>query len=271
MIQKRGFQNNMINKILITGSSGFIGTNLMDFLHNKGFYPHDWDIKNGKDIFNSNFEQAVEWSDIVIHLAALTSVQESFKKKKEYKLVNVKGTQRVVDLCKKYKRKLIYISSAAVYDEKSSPYAKTKEEAENIVLGSMNDIPAVILRLFNVYGPHMNPKSGSIFQRFAQDNPITVYGAGLQTRDFIHVEDVCKIIYEAFKPKFNNEIVDVGTGKETTVNTIANMFKTERNVEIKYKKKRKEVQESIANILMLRLLYVYKFRTDIKEFIKTLC
>lgn len=254
-------------KILCTGSEGFIGTNLQKSFGENCDY-NLWDIKTGGNIFETEFEDFVQWADIVIHLAALTSVEQSFKHPENFYMTNVIGTAKVVYACAKYKKKLIYPSSAAVIYPDLSPYAKSKWLAEEIV---KNYKRAVVLRLFNVFGPNMNPDSGSIMYNFLHAKKLKVFGDGEQTRDFIHVRDVCSIIKDAFKKKWEGKVVDVGTGQTYTTNYVAGLFAHYRGLEIEYMPPRREIRWSVADRNMLDCLYKKKLTTNLDNDIKELC
>jgi len=257
-------------KILLTGSSGFLGTNLIPYL--KKYDVDCWDLKVEKNIFDLNFDVAVWGSDVVIHLAALTSVEQSFKKPSEVFATNVLGTARVVELCRKYNKKLIYPSSAAVYYAELSPYAETKALAEKIVSGVRDDMETVIFRFYNIYGKHLNKDSGSIMYNFLHDKKIVVYGDGEQTRDFVNVEDVCRIICDAIEnPNWIGETVDVGTGRSYTMNYIAGLFAHYRKLKIQYKPPRREIKWSKADTSRLNMIYKKPLVTDLKKDIKKLC
>lgn len=257
----------MATKILITGDMGFIGMNL------KKVFPKaiGWDIAHCRDIFDWELEDEVEYADVVIHLAALTSVEQSFENPQDTFRVNVLGTARVVELCDKYKKKLIFPSSAAVYHPELSPYAKSKKLAEDIVVSMMPKNKFTVLRLYNVFGPNMNPDSGSIMYNFLTSKKIVVYGDGEQTRDFIHVRDVCSIIKAAVSRRWNGRIVDVGVGQAFSVNYIAGLFAHYRGLKLEYKAPRREIKWSISDPTIRLLLYNKPITTNIDEDIKELC
>ena len=258
--------------ILITGDKGFVGTHLMGNRFGLDFEYHylGWDIKDKKDIFSNRFEEQVRWADAVIHLAAETSVTGSFNNPQDYYRVNVLGTARVVRLCQKYGKKLIFPSTGAYYNRELSPYAESKALAEDIVTKFPR---TTVLRLFNVYGTNMNSSTGSIIYNFAQaavnDKPITIYGSGDQTRDFISVKDVVEIIKAAISPKWDNKIVDVGTGEAYTINYVAELFEHFRkkpNFELSYHEApKREIKWSIANTQMLKSLYKKKLKTNLEK------
>jgi UDP-glucose 4-epimerase len=264
MTQKRGYLNNM--KLLITGSNGFIGKHLKEQL--KGKHKLTFcDTSTGGDIFSDNFEYDVKRVDAVFHLAAKVSVPDSFKQPAEYAHTNIIGTTRVVRLCQKYKKKLIYPSTAAVLQPDSSPYAKTKYYAEGVVEAMSSEFPAVILRLFNVYGENPNP--GTAMWNFL-NLPVTVYGNGA-TRDFINVKDVVAIMENALQKKWNGKIVEIGMGHEVLVNYIAELFAFYRGVPIRQAAPRPEIKHSVADTTMLKALYKKKLVTNIEKDILAMC
>lgn len=240
--------------ILVTGGLGFIGLHLSKKLESLGHKVSIFDKSKGRNVLNiKQVDRAVKKADIVYHLAALTSVQDSLKQPQQYGMVNMVGTANVLYSCLTHEKKLIYTSTAAIYDKNSSFYAKTKYLAELLIRQYIDINPLVVLRLFNVYGQGMNKET--MIARFIHENPITIYGDGRQTRDFIHIDDVTDIMADVMHVSWNGFIGDVGTGKSYTVNDVVKMF----DKPIEYKKMRKEVKNSKANIKKLRRLYQQPF------------
>lgn len=258
-------------KILVTGSEGFIGRHLCQAILNKGYTLIQFDKKLTLDIFDEALESHIKEVDVIIHLAALTSVEQSFKNPAETFRVNVLGTARVAELCNKYKKKLIYPSSAAIYHHELSPYAYSKLVAENIVTGMSKSFPTTVLRLFNVFGAEMNSDSGSVMHNFLTNDDIIVFGDGEQTRDFIHVRDVVEIMLDAVEnKKYEDTVFDVGTGEAYSTNYIAGLFSYLRNKDIRYKTPRREIKWSTANTQMLKKLHKNPLTTNIEKDIKEL-
>lgn len=213
-----------MDRVLVTGGSGFIGSNVIEELM-KSFKVVNLDLKPSK---NSEIEQmigdirdkelvekAVENCDIVIHLAAQVSVPLSIDYPQKTFDINIQGTQNIIDAAHKFGiKRLIIASSAAVYGEVSdlplkeesagqclSPYAQSKWENETqIMLAREKGLEAIALRFFNVYGPGQS-KDGTyaaVIPKFVEmlttgKQPI-VHGDGLQSRDFIHVKDLVRAI-----------------------------------------------------------------------------
>lgn len=257
--------------ILVTGAKGFIGKQLVPALKRAKYQVTEFDLQDGNDIFGEAFDAAVDFSDAVIHLAAQVSVDKSFLKPEATFYTNVLGTARVVQLCMKYKKKLIFPSSAAVYHPELSPYAQSKKLAEDLVVEAQKTLPATVLRFFNVYGEGMGEKSGSVMYHYLHDEEIIVNGDGEQTRDYINVRDVVDVVVEAVGMNWNGWIVDVGTGDSHTTNYIAGLFAQHREKKIKYASIKKEIKWSRADTQALSKLYKKPLQTDLKKDIEALC
>ena len=213
-----------VDRVLVTGGSGFIGSNVIQELM-KSFKVVNLDLNPSKnseieeivgDIRDKELvEQVVENCDIIIHLAAQVSVPLSIDYPQKTLDINVQGTQNIIDAAYKFGiKRLIIASSAAVYGDASdlplkeesagrclSPYAQSKWENESqIMLARENGVEAIALRFFNVYGPgqSMDGAYAAVIPKFVEmlttgSRPI-VHGDGLQSRDFIHVNDLVSAI-----------------------------------------------------------------------------
>ena len=209
---------------LVTGGSGFIGSNVIHELM-KSFNVVNLDLKPSKnneieeivgDIRDKELvEQVAENCDIIIHLAAQVSVPLSIDYPQKTLDINVQGTQNIIDAAYKFGiKRLIIASSAAVYGDASdlplkeesagrclSPYAQSKWENESqIMLARENGVKAIALRFFNVYGPGQSTDGAyaAVIPKFVEmlttgSRPI-VHGDGLQSRDFVHVKDLVRAI-----------------------------------------------------------------------------
>ena len=260
----------MKKRILCTGHLGFVGSYLVPLLKKK-YRVQGWDLASGLDIFDKDFEVAVRQNDVVIHLAALTNVNWSFENADEVMRVNVLGTARVVELCVKYNKKLIYPSSAAVYHRELSPYAQSKALAEDICSQFKKNI--TILRFFNIYGEGMNEDTGSLMYEFVKGlktGKLIVFGDGEQTRDFINIRDIVQIVETAVRKDWNGLTIDCGTGQAYSVNYIAELFGHYGKVKLKYQPPRREIKWSIADTQLLSRLYKRKLVTNLKKDIKEL-
>ena len=234
--------------IVVTGGSGFIGTHLCRHLSDAGYQVRVIDIVPPKPGFKGEFVRASIldptlpklFSDAynVIHLAALVDVATSIKDPVSDFRVNVTGTLNVLESARKAGvHKVAYASSAAVYgepikipiDEKHpthplSPYGLSKLTAERYVLlyNSLYGMKNTALRLFNVYGSGQNPAYAGVMTRFRtaldKGEIPTVFGDGTQTRDFVHVDDVCAAFVLALK--HDGGPFNIASGVGTSLNDL---------------------------------------------------
>ena len=189
-------------------------------------------------------EKSMRNHDLVIHLAAKTSVSDSNDNQENVMDVNVNGSLNVIKSCKNCNiSKLIAASSAAVYGEglknkphnESTPtnpisaYGKGKLKMENAIkeFSRTSNLDSIILRLFNVYGEGQSDVYAGVIKKFVnsarENKPIIIYGKGEQTRDFIHVNDVIEYIARAIKniEGKKGEIFNIGTGKTISIKQLA--------------------------------------------------
>jgi UDP-glucose 4-epimerase len=244
-------------KYLVTGGAGFIGSHLIDLLILKGDKVICIDDLSSGLISNiTNFQeivfinkkvQDVEFRELpeidgIFHLAAQASVPISINDFYDSSANNMLCTFKVFDLARKNNIPVIYASSSAVYgnlplgdDTKEiydilSPYAQDKLSMEQYaqMAGNVFRTNSIGLRFFNVYGPRQNPHnpySGviSIFiDRLLKGLPVTVNG-GYQTRDFIFVEDIIKVLLKSMNTLHHRELceaINVGTGKSITIDDL---------------------------------------------------
>jgi UDP-glucose 4-epimerase len=182
-------------------------------------------------------------TDYVFHLAAMISVPESMEKPIECNHINVTGLLNVLESAANHGvKKLVLASSAAVYGdnpivpktedmipEPKSPYAITKLAGEYYLEMFRREgrINTASLRFFNVFGPRQDPNSAyaaavPIFaQKALSGEPITIFGDGLQTRDFIFVKDVTAALAHAASTENMHGTYNVGYGNSITINQLA--------------------------------------------------
>ena len=252
-----------MKKYVITGGAGFIGSHIAEYLSGEGHQVTVLDsLRTGfeKNLNGLNVqfekgdirdkdlvEELVQGAAGIFHLAALVSVPESLLHIKECIDINTFGTINILEAAKKNVGcKVVLSSSAANYGdnpilpkietmtpEPMTPYAVTKLDGE-FYLKMYQDqwnVPTASLRYFNVFGPRQNPKSAyaaavPIFINNAlQNKPITIYGDGLQSRDFIYVKDVVKA--NILAAKTGSQMYNVALGHSTSILELA-----ERIIEI---------------------------------------
>ena len=249
------------------------------------------DVKIIKDdISNSkNLEKYFKGADYIFHLAALAEVIPSIKNPKKYFKNNVIGTLKVVEAAKKVNiKKLIYAASSSCYgnpkkfptSEKdkidlNNPYAATKFIGEEIIMkyADMFKMPNISFRFFNVYGPRLNVSGqytaviGNFLSQKKNNIPLTIVGNGKQTRDFIHVDDLVSAFIKVIKSRYVKKIYNIGSGKRTSINTIASIFNGKKKfIPIRPG----EPKDSLANISKLKKDINWNPKISIESGIKQL-
>ena len=246
-------------KILVTGGAGFIGSHIAEYLVQRGDDVTILDnLNTGKkenlakindkiNFLNGDIrdykllEELVNNTTGVFHEAALASVQDSFNMKDEYVDVNVNGTENILKLGKEYGFKIVYASSSSVYgnpntipvketDERKpiNPYAQTKLDDEYLAKKySEMGVSVIGLRYFNVFGPRQSKEYAGVIKLFLekikQEISPKINGDGLQTRDFVHIDDVVKANILAMDSNIKHEFFNVGTGNSISILDLANV------------------------------------------------
>jgi UDP-glucose 4-epimerase len=181
--------------------------------------------------------------DFVFHLAAMVSVLESVQKPNECAEINARGTAVVLEEAARARvKKVIFSSSAAIYGdnpaipktesmpaEPKSPYAASKDEGERHCSAFTDEgrLATVSLRYFNVFGPYQDPRSEyavavpAFIEKAIRNKPITIFGNGRQTRDFIYIKDVVAAnAFFALKSQATG-IFNVACGRKITITDLA--------------------------------------------------
>lgn len=269
----------MRDTILITGVNGFVGHHLVQAL-SKDYYLRGYDLKDGYDILNYDLlESKMVGVDYVVHLAAKVSVSESWKNPGLYYENNVIGTSNVIEAAKKCGvKRIIMASSCAVYYPFSSPYAASKAMGELILETNKDLIPSVAFRFFNIYGQGQNLEYGAAIPEFIRGlkiGKITIFGNGEQTRDFVHVRDICGAIKKALQmhkklPRY--VVCDVGSGKSISINNLAEIIRNiyGKSVNIEHGDPRKEIEFIESHPEMLWDVIGYKCKVELFDGIEEL-
>lgn len=224
-----------IRKYVEAGSVRFIEADLCDFIR---------------------VNEACRGQDVVFHLAASVGRQKSIDNPQQDASTNLIGTINVLEGMVKNKiRKIVYSSSAAIFGElitsaiaenhpqqADSPYGVSKLAAEKMILAYCNiyDIVGVCLRYFNIYGVNQRyDLYGNVIPIFAKrifsNEPITIYGDGNQTRDFVNVQDVAKANFLASCSE-RTDVYNLGCGRSITINYLAEIMQKIAgiNVSVRY-------------------------------------
>ncbi len=241
-----------MHKIFITGGCGFIGSHLTEYFFKKYknslIYVYDKityaaSLKNLKDISKSKRVKIIKKdlsnlgalkrysknTDILIHAAAESHVDNSFNLTNEFIKTNVIGTKNVLDACKTNNiKKIIHISTDEIYgeiykssfDENSSfnpsnPYSSSKAAAEMIINGYIHSykLPILIIRANNIFGTRQHPEKllpGSCWS-LIKKKKFTIHGNGKQKRSFLYVKDFCEGVDKVISKGTNHNIYNIGS------------------------------------------------------------
>ena len=246
-------------KVLITGGAGFIGSHLANELYRQGHLVRVLDDLSSGDPAALDSHIHVNrgdvtdvprlWSllqgiDVVYHLAARVSVPASVLYPREYNNVNVGGTVALLEAARDVGvvRRVVLASSATIYGNQKEqpvtenmparpgvPYAVSKLAAEQYLftIGRSSGFETVALRIFNAYGPgqQIPPSHAPVVPQFAQQiqgrGSVIVNGDGTQSRDFVYIDDVVDALIAAgHVGGVDGEIINIGSGEETTINEL---------------------------------------------------
>lgn len=250
-------------KVLVTGGAGFVGSNLVDRLveMNANVIVLD-DLFTGRTSNIQQFDkiefiegsvadtkivnELVEGVDFIFHLAVRNIIVSTKEPELDFE-VNARGTFNILLAAKKHGiKRLIYTSSASIYGNPHylpinefdninilNPYAASKFTGECNCFAYYESfrVPVAVVRYSNVYGVRQNPGNpycgviSKFFDASMEGKPLQIHGDGEQTRDFTYVSDaVDATILAALSPKADGQVFNVGSGKETTINYLANQI-----------------------------------------------
>jgi len=247
-----------MEKVIVTGGLGFIGSNLINILKNKYFVINidkityasnfkniDPDIKNYKfykqDINNKIFIKSIlkkYQPSIIFNLAAETHVDRSIDGPKQFIESNILGVFNLLESIRDYKKKikLIHISTDEVYGDikknhmskegdrynPSSPYSASKASGDLLIKSYIRTykVPAIITNCCNNFGPNQYPEKliPTIIYNILNKKPIPIYGTGKNVREWIYVEDHCNALIKIAEKGIVGDNYNVGSG--TVLNNI---------------------------------------------------
>lgn len=253
-------------KTLVTGGCGFIGSHLAEQLLAQGhevvivdnlscgrlaniasFENHPkLRFVNADIVDRDQLAPAFAGIDWVFHLAGIADIVPSIERPDAYFQNNVLGTLNVLQCARDAGiKRLVYAASSSSYGipaqyptpesapiQPQYPYALTKYMGEELVLhwAKVYKLPALSLRLFNVYGPRSRTTGayGAVFGVFLAQKlngkPYTVVGDGKQTRDFTYVKDVANAFVQAARSEASGEALNVGSGNHYSVNYLVGLL-----------------------------------------------
>ena len=293
------------NKMIVTGGAGFIGSNLVDALVEKGFEVHAIDDLSNGIKENVNRKAILHITDItnlkkikpifkdakyVFHLAALPRVQFSIEHPIESHDANVNGTLNVLTASVEAKvKRVIYSASSSAYGDQKrlplmeymtpnpkSPYGLQKYVGELLckTWSEIYKLETVSLRYFNVYGPRHRSEGAyalvivKFMEQSYNDEPMTITGDGKQTRDFTNVKDVVQanLLAMTSKKVGKGEVINIGAGRNQSVNRIAKLI----SGEVRYIPARLEPKNTLADNRLAKKLLGWKPTIKIEDGIEEL-
>lgn len=293
-----------MKKVLVTGGAGFIGSHLVqrllehhyqvrvldDFRYgSRAWLPKNIDIIEG-DIANiQTCEKAMKDIDGIFHCAAMSRAAPSHHHIEECTRTNVQGTQNILSAAKNAGvKKIIYSGSSTYYGSQPPPhhetntksqflnyYALTKYMGEKICLffDEIFDLPCIILRYFNVYGPRQ-PEEGpyalvlGIFLKNLKNNkPLEIHGTGEKRRDFVHVDDVVTANIVAYESDARHEIFNVGSGINYSIKELADLISPNQ---IHTLDRKSDAQSTLADINHIKKILKWTPTTTLQDGIKDL-
>ena len=292
--------------LFVTGGAGFVGHYLVNYLISKGHSITVIDnlcrgkIENLSNIKNqiafqkvdirdfNTLEKLIKNVDGVFHEAALTVVDESFIKKDEYHDVNVRGTENILKLAKKFGFKVVYASSSSVYGNTTkipvnenaerkpiNPYGQTKLEDELLVEKyAKNGVSVIGLRYFNIYGEGQSSSYAGVITKFIENithsKPPVIYGNGSQVRDFVFVGDVVRANLMAMESKIDYAFINIGSGIAISILELAKLMIKSAGLHLKpifTKPSEGDIKLSQADISLAKELLKWKPKTTLQDWL----
>lgn len=293
-------------KALVTGGAGFIGSNICMLLRQKGHqvvvidslvsgHRRNLDFDSSVVLAEDDIrdfpavERMVEGVDVVFHLAASVGNKRSIDDPLTDGSVNAMGTINVMEAARRNGASRVVVSSSAgtfgelktlpiAEDhpvEPDTPYGASKLFSEKLSLsyGKLYEMNVVALRYFNVYGPHQRFDAyGNVIPIFAyrmlRGEPITVFGDGEQTRDFVHVADVARANYLGATVEGASGAFNLGSGTRITINHLLELMQDVSGIraQIEFAAPRLgDVRHSMADISRAGSQLGFRPQIDLKE------
>ncbi|MBI3397444.1 NAD(P)-dependent oxidoreductase [Candidatus Woesebacteria bacterium] len=278
----------MSSKVLVTGSTGFVGRHLTPYLESKRYHLITPSHSDGFNVLNEKDVLELPKSDIAIHLAGLTIPIESWATPEDYIKVNTIGTLNILKYCQKNNSKLIFTSSYMYgnpsviptpenYQEQvENPYAVSKLAAEKLcyVYSKRFGFPVAVLRVFNVYGPEQSKKMviSQMISQLVTQNMIEIFD-GRPKRDFLYISDLVNAYLSAFsKHTQGYGVYNIGSGESFSIMEIAKLLieisKTNVKIEEKKLSRPNEIIETKADITKSKKELDWEPKIGIKEGLK---
>lgn len=277
-----------MEKVLVTGGAGFIGSHVVEHLLAVGRFVYVLDnFRTGQEeniarfkgsqlevirdsVTNVAAHEQLQNVTTVFHLAAEVGNINSIEHPVADAEANISGTIHICEFARRTGAKVIYSSSSAIYGESAylpidedhplrpkSPYGLSKLTGELYVrlYGEIHNVPYVCLRYFNAYGEGQlfNPYSNVIpifVRRLMKSEPLCIYGDGEQTRDFVHVKDIARANLLAAESPTTDGVFNVASGVRSSINALVEILRQlHPGLRVEFQPPRVgEVRDSVAKI-----------------------
>ena len=270
-----------MEKVLITGGAGFIGSHLAELLLDAGYSVRILDnLSYGRREWVPTEAEWME-GDIcdletcraaccgvagVFHMAAMSRSAASLDAIELCTEVNVLGTQNVLTAAREAGvKKLVYSGSSTYYGNQKAPHVETQRgdflnfygltkhvgEEYCLLFDRLYNLPSVVLRYFNVYGSRQ-PETGAyalvlgiFLERERQGKPLEIHGDGKQRRDFIHVRDIARANLIAYESNTRGEVFNIGSGTNVSVQELADLISAKQT---RSERRRGDAEETLADL-----------------------
>src|SRR6266540_4957445 len=229
----------MNGRVVVTGGSGFMGGYIVRALQDKGYDVTIFDTEDGRRASDVRFvrgsvtdrelvSRSIAGADAVFHLAGILGTHETVEMAHETANVNILGTLNVLDAARKESASVLYVGKPNYW---RNPYTISKIAAEEFCFMYRDEFAMNVraVRCYNVYGPRQ-PTEEEGYQKALptfivnalRGDALTIYGDGTQSMDCIYVTDAVAAMIAVFESSFAPSwAVDVGSGKEISVNQVA--------------------------------------------------
>ena len=262
--------------VLITGSSGFLGKQLLKKIKNSVGY----DLIDNYDILNIDMIEKMVFNnkiETIIHLAAVSDLNkfsddESFGNK-----INIEGSRNIIKVCRKHNLRLLFASTCCCYgnndchpsDEESpicptEPYAISKKIIEDDL--AKEHFPYTIMRLATFYGPEMRKELANyiFMDKIYKGEKIKIHGNGKQTRTYTHVDDIIGCIIQIYEQPHTYNIVNCTSTESISVLDVIkiceNITGKKSDIEFVEDRKGQIIKEMIINDRIKNLGYSFKYK-----------
>ena len=262
-------------RVMVTGSSGFIGSHIADALEDQGYNVVLFDSVPSKfksnsqeeiigDILNQDdIEKAMEDCDVIYHFAAQADIGSSSDTPTDTIKANIIGTQNVLEASRRNKvQRFMFASTIYVYSELGSFYRVSKQACEKIIEEYQLefDLDYTILRFGSLYGPRANDFNAirNFLIHAIKEKKIVRRGDGEELREYIHVKDAARLSVDALNKKFNNKHLIITGNQQIKVKDLLTMIREIFNEKI-------EIRYDMANELHHYEITPYNYKPQLAQ------